>query len=557
MTPHRFSIFLRFGFLVSSLGLTGSASAAPALVVVISIDQFRGDYLERFHRHFGPDGFNLLLERGANFVDCHYRHAHTKTAPGHAVILSGVHADVNGIIANDWIDRETFAWTSCVEDPSAAIVGLPPRTGPLLPGMGNPQKGRSPRNFLAVTVGDELKLNRGGRPKVIGISRKDRSAILMAGKTADAAYFMDGARMVTSTYYMNELPEWVRAWNAEEKVDAYFGRVWERFLPESAYAIQGPDDMPGEDTTAGRLGNTLPKKVTGGDAKPGPQFYSAFENTPFGNEVLEDFAEAAVLNEQLGRHPGVTDLLCLSFSANDSIGHLYGPDSHEVMDNVVRMDRTLAKFFAFLDKHVELKNCLIVLTADHGAAPMPERVKAASPHLVAGRIDSKVLQATGEAALNRAFGPLADGGNWLVRDDSWFLLHPAALKEKKVDAAAAQAVVRDALLTLDFVATAFTRAQLEKGEVQDELGRATLLSFNRARSGDVYFIAKPYFVSRKTGTNHGLPYNYDTHVPLLWFGAGVRPGVRVERVGVDDIAPTLARLLGLPAPPQSRGRVLF
>ena len=363
--------------------------------------------------------------------------------------------------------------------------------------------------------------------------------------------------MVTSTYYMPELPAWVRQWNAAGKVDAYFGKVWDRLLPAADYEVQGPDDAPGEDVKTGHLGRTLPKTITGGAPAPGTAYYEAFENTPFASEVLADFAAACVEHENLGGRAGITDLLCVSFSANDHAGHLYGPDSHEAMDLVVRTDRILARFFKFLDQRIGRQKCLIVLTADHGVSPMPERVHAVSPATPAGRIEPAELLAAGEQALNRAFGPLADKSNWLVRDDTWLLIFPAALREKAVSPAAAQAVVRDALLKLDFVQAAYTRDQLEKDAVTDELGRQALLSFNRARSGDVFFQAKPYYFIRATGATHGTPYDYDTHVPLLWFGAGVKPGVRAERVAMDDLAPTLAHLLGLPAPPLSEGRVLF
>jgi hypothetical protein len=549
----------RFLFTFAFL-LTAAARAEtnqPSLVVVVSIDQFRYDYLERFRPFFGAAGFNLLLERGANFADCHHTHSHTKTGPGHAVMLTGVCANLNGIVANDWIDRATFERVSCVGDTDVQIIGLPPPTGPRASGIYDPYLGRSPRNLLAATVGDELKITHGGRPKVIGISNKDRAAILMSGRLANAAYFMEEGRMVSSTYYMGELPAWVRAWNAAKKADAYFGQVWDRVLPAEAYAIQGPDAMAGEDTTVDQLGNTLPKTVTGGETAPGAKFYDAFENTPFSNEVLADFAETAIAQEKLGTRAGITDLLCLSFSANDHIGHLWGPDSHEIMDNVVRMDRTLAEFFAFLDRTIGLAHCTIVLTADHGASSTPEHIHALNPNVPAGRIDGAQLIAACEAALNRAFGPLQGGGRWVVRDDGYFLLRPAALAEKKIESAAAQGVVRDALLALDFVQAAYTRVELERGDVHDELGRQALLSFNRERGGDVYFQAKPNFFSKATGTNHSTPYNYDTHVPLVWFGVGVKPGVYVQRVHVSDLAPTLSHLLGIPAPPLANGRVLF
>jgi arylsulfatase A-like enzyme len=227
------------------------------------------------------------------------------------------------------------------------------------------------------------------------------------------------------------------------------------------------------------------------------------------------------------------------------------------MDNVVRLDRTLARFFQFLDRHVGLKNCTIVLTADHGVSPTPEFVHSIAPHIPSGRIDGVALLAAAESALNKSFGPLANQGRWVVRDDASFLLNRDALTEKKVESSAAQTVLRDALLELDFVHAAYTRVHLENAEVTDELGRQAVLSFNRERSGDVYFQAKPYYFTKTTGSNHGSPYHYDTHVPLVWFGVGVKPGTYVDRVGVDSLAPTLSRVLGVPAPPLTQARVLF
>jgi hypothetical protein len=542
--------------LVLAAALQPLRAEPPALVVAISIDQFRADYLERFRPHFSPGGFRLLMEQGAYFVDCHHRHSLTKTAPGHAVMLTGVHADINGIVGNDWIDRETLKSVSAVGDDSVQPLGLPPSLVAAPPGPDNPATPRSPVRLLVTTVGDELKLARGGQPKVIGIAEKHRAAILMSGKLANAAYFMERGQMISSTYYMTELPGWVRQWNAAGKLDAYFGRVWDRLLPAAAYEVQGSDDAPGEDEKGGGFGRTFPKKVVGRDNAPGLAFYGSLQNTPFGNELIADFARTAIEQENLGGRPGVTDILCLGFSANDHVGHLYGPDSHEVMDMVLRTDRLLEEFFQFLDRRVGLARCVIVLTADHGIPSMPERIRLLSPHVPAGRIDGAKLLAACEAALNEKFGPLAEG-RWLMRDDASLVIVPAALKAKGLASAAVQAVVRDALLTQECVHTAYTRDQLERGAVDDADGQRMMLSFHRARSGDVFYQAKPYYFSRASGSNHGTPYNYDTHVPLLWFGAGVKAGVHPERVGVNDLAPTLARLLGLPAPPRSTGKVLF
>ena len=533
-----------------------SAADPPKLVVVLVVDQFRGDFIARFREHFVPGGINLLLEQGAHFTDCHYRHAVTKTAAGHAVILSGVHADVHGIIANDWLDRATLKKVNSIDDDSVQLIGLSaPRGGAKLP-TARVHAGASPRNFLATTVGDEFKLAHAGRPKVIALSSKDRSAILLGGKLADAAYWMDKGRMVSSTYYQKQLPAWVQAFNAAGRVESFFGKTWERVLPLAAYEARlGPDDVPWEYAGLG-LGRTLPKRIDGGAATIGANFYNAFELSPFKSEVLMDFTRAVLENENLGRR-GVTDFLCLSFSVNDSIGHDYGPDSHEVMDIMLRTDRMLADLFKVLEARVGLKNCTILLTGDHGAPPVPDRLKSFSPAFDTGRVDHKRVLATGEAALSQAFGALPEGRRWFVTDSTALVFSVGVLTDRNVPAAAAEAVLRDALLTIPFVEAAFTRTELAAHRATGEFGAAAQLSFHPQRSADVIYIPKPYWLDRATGTNHGTPYGYDTHVPLLWYGVGVKPGARTERIGVDDVAPTLANILGVLASPRAQGRMLF
>ncbi|QYM77948.1 alkaline phosphatase family protein [Horticoccus luteus] len=526
----------------------------PALVVVISIDQFRHDYLERFAPYFGREGFRRLQEQGADFVDCHFRHSITYTGPGHAVMLTGVHANVGGIIANEWLEGEEMTRVNCVEDRSVSIIGQ--AAGDDAPAAVTAAKGRSPAHLLADTVGDELKMARANRPRVIGVSNKDRAAILMSGKLADAAYWMEGGRVVSSTYYGPKLPAWLVAFNAEGRVEKYFNRVWDRALPEKDYALQDVDDMAGESDGLG-LTRVFPHRITGGADRITPAFYSAFNTSPFSLEFLTDLAVATLRNEQLGQR-GTTDVLTVSYSATDYVGHAYGPDSQEMMDMVVRLDGQLARLLAAVDQQVGLAHCTIVLTADHGAAPTPEHIHAISPHFDAGRFDGGKMTGAAEQALIAQFGPAPADGHWVVRDGLSLRLVAATLRARHVAANEAQRVAAEAVAALPFVQAVYTRTQLERGEVHDELGARMLLSFNAARSGDVLMQPKPFWIDKTpAGTTHGSPYNYDTHVPMLWFGVGVKPGRYVERVGVDDIAPTLARILGVPAPPRAEGRVLF
>ncbi|MEY4939263.1 MAG: Alkaline phosphatase PafA precursor [Verrucomicrobiota bacterium] len=550
---------LRFLLLGGLLALpAGAAEPAPrpGLAVVIAIDQFRSDYLTRFRPYFGQGGFKRLLEGGAEYQNCHYRHAVTITAPGHATILSGVHANVHGITANEWLDRDSWMMMNSVEDRAAPLVGVD--AGKAGPALLAEKSGRSPRNFHATTVGDQLKLRHGANSKVFAASNKDRSAILLGGALADGAYWDENGRFVTSRYYRPALPAWIEAFNAERRADAKFGATWDRLRDAAIYdAVQGPDDAPGETADFG-FTRTLPKKVTGGADKITPKFYTAFDNSPFSAVFLGEFVERAIREEKLGHH-AATDLLCVSFSQIDVMGHSYGPDSHEMMDSVLRLDRVIASLLDCLDREVGLANCLIVLTADHGGAPMPERVQALNPGIPAGRVNNADVDAAARKALDSAFGGLAAGELWFTRDNAGFHLRPTALAAKNVRAEDAARVLKESVLALPYIAAAFTRAEILAAPPEGEsLAAMMRRSYFPPRDRDVVYVTKPYFfVKPASGTSHGSPYAYDTNVPQLWYGAGIAPGIHRERVGVDDIAPTLASLLGVPEPPQAQGRRLY
>ncbi len=560
--------FERAAGLLSAVSLLGVATfaadrapvAPPKLGVVISIDQFRPDYFDRFAPYFSVDGFARLRREGAEFAACYYRHAITKTAPGHATILSGVHANVHGIVGNEWIDPATWQEVASVEDRDFPLVGGKIQTvrspgGVLEARVG--KQGRSPRNLLATTVGDQLRLRRGANARIFSVAHKDRSAILLAGKLGDSVYWIDEGRFVTSSYYRTELPAWVSEFNAGQRVEALFGSMWEPVLPLADYQrVQGADDAPGENDGFG-FGRTMPKRLDGGQVALSAKFYEAFENDPRASELVAEFAKLAVQNERLGQR-GETDLLYVGFSQIDKVGHSYGPDSFEIMDSVVRLDRVLADFLRFLDRTVGEGNYVVVLTADHGVSPLPERVQAIRPEIPAGRLDRAGMDRDVSDALTERFGALEAGDFWAMRDNSAYHLNPRALAAKRVSREAAAEVVRQALERRVEVASAHTAQQIEAAApVGDSLAAGLRRSYFPVRSGDVIFVFKPYFVDRPTGTNHGTHYDYDTHVPLLWFGPGVPRGVFPQRVGVDNIAATLAALLHLPKPPEANPDRLF
>ena len=547
---------LRCGLLlISVLPVARAADAGPPkLAVVIVVDQMRADYLVRFRPYFGEGGFKRLLEGGADFRNAHYHHALTKTAPGHALILSGVHANVHGVIDNDWLDRATWEMINSVEDPASPLVGInPAELGPVQARA--PEKtGRSPKNFAATTVGDELKRLYGEKSKVFTASNKDRSAILLGGQRGDAAYWDENGRFVTSRHYRAELPAWVAAFNAEKHVEGAFGKTWERLLPADVYEkVQGPDEAPGELVSYG-LTRVFPKRIDGGKPAVTPAFFNAYDLSPFTSEALGEFVQRAIVEEKLGRH-AATDLLGVSFSQIDAVGHGYGPDSHEVMDAMVRLDRVLAALLDKIDREVGLANCVVVLTADHGVARLPERM-GTEP---AGRVRLADFDPVVRKELDAKFGALPAGETWFTRDGGNYHLRPAALAAKPVSAAAAAAVVKTALLGVPTIGHAFTRDELLAAEPEGgEVLAMARRSYPAGRGRDVMFFPKKNFVPvGGTGSTHATPYDYDTHVPIVFFGQGVPKGVHNELVGVDDIAPTLAPLLGIAPPPLAKGKKLL
>jgi len=490
----------------------------PKLVLAIVIDQFRYDYLLRFRSNYNS-GLARLLEHGAVFTDAHYLQAATVTAVGHSTFLSGAPPSVSGIIANEWFDRESGQTVTSVFDPKSKLVGGVP---------GSP--GSSPRRLLTSTVGDELKMQ-GLESKIIGVSIKDRSAILPAGHMADGAYWYDSDsnHWVTSTYYRAELPGWVRQLNDEHGYQRYLGAKW---LPFDA-----PDDSAKPFCTM----------TAGTDVR----YCGGLEATPWGNEMIEEFSERAVAAENLGHHAGV-DILAVSFSSNDYVGHAVGPDDPAVRDISIRTDRLLGKLFAFIDQKLGAGNTLVVLTADHGVAPVPEVNQARN--MPGGRLSETRLQQKIIDALARRFGP----GKWLLNSSAttaYFNLE--LIRSHKLDPAEVERVAADAVAAEDHIARVYTRHELQAGQVQqDAIGRAFSLGFYSPRSGDLFILQEPYYLFDATGTSHGTPYNYDTHVPLIFLGPRVKPGVYAEKVAVNDVAATLAAMLDVQEPAGSIGRVL-
>ena len=535
----------------------GAAPEPPRLAVAISIDQCRADYLERFRPWFVEGGFRRALEGGAVYAEAFHRHAMTATAPGHATLLSGVSASLHGVVANEWFDFSVGKVLSSIHDPNAPLVGASAPAVRAPGGMLDTDLTASPIAMKAATVGDQLKLRYGAQSRVIGLANKDRGGIFLSGRMADAVYWFYAGRIVTSAYYRKDLPSWVADFNATDPINRRYGQTWDRLLEKEIYdRVQGPDEAAGEEVRHG-LGGTFPRRIDGGRPSLDGEFHNAYRLDPDASVVLGQLAQRAIVGEQLGQH-ATPDLLCISFSQLDYCGHSFGPDSHEIMDSVLRLDRVLADLFSFLDAQIGAGKWTVVISADHGVAPLPERV-AASGRIGAGRIDYPGLRKSVEAALTAAFGAPPENSAWTVRDSYGYRLVPNTLAARKVTSSAAQRVVKAALERWPQVAFAWTRDELLDHTIATgPYLEAWRLSYDPERSQDVIFSPKPYIVDRaNNGTNHGTPYDYDAHIPLVWYGAGVPAGVHVERVGSDAIAPTLARLLGIPPPPQAHAQALF
>lgn len=536
----------------------------PRLVLLIAVDQFRYDYLERFGDLFGPNGLKRLLRDGALWAQANYDHFPTYTAPGHGTMMTGAFPAETGIVGNEWIDRASGKRITSVSDDTEKLLG-----------SGDPKEvAASPRRLLSSTVGDELRLVTNDRSKVIGISAKDRSATLPAGRHANAAYWLSNTgTMASSTYYFSQLPAWVTTFNNAKPADKYFGAKWERLLPESEYVKRAGPDAPPWEVVGSATGdtNTFPHTVTGGAKEPNSSFYFALDHSPFSNDVLLSFAEEAIVNEQLGQDED-TDVLTVSFSASDYVGHRYGPYSQEAMDITLRVDQQIAKLLDFVQARVGLSNTLIAFTADHGVSPIPEQ--AAALGLGGARVKTPDILATIHAALGARYNPKSKSpdpsADYIYKYNYWGAITEAfingniyfnydALKRDNIDLDEISKVVAAAALTIPGVARSFTRAQLLRGatSITDPIERRVVHGFNPARSGDVVIIGEPYkYLGDTITATHGSPYSYDTHVPVIIMGAGVVPGRYLEPASPADIAPTLSALLRITAPSNATGRVL-
>ena len=530
-----------------------AAKAPPRLIVFFVVDGLPIRQVLGYRDQLQPDGFRRFLDRGTWFANAYYAHGYTVTAAGHSVMLTGAYPQRTGIIANEWRDPKTSAPVYNTGD--TAYSYLDNKTEPLA--------GTSPRMLLAETVGDVL---RGQDPasKVIGVSGKDRGAILPAGHKGTAYMYMrDSGRFASSSYYMQQHPQWVSAFNAAKPADAFFGKTWTPLLPgydcpydpspaaACAYARSAPDGQAWQSNTGN--GNRLPVTLGAKMDGPGPRFYENILPSPFGDELTLAFARAAVEGEQLGQDDH-TDILTVSLSSHDYINHAFGPESRLSQDHFLHLDRYLQGFFQYLDAKVGAGQYMAMLTADHGFVDTPEWGKQVGRD--AQRVNPAQTLAWVNTGLSKTFG---EGRYATFFSGSGLLFDEKLIAERGLQPDAIYAEAKALLLQVPGIGDAFTRAQLQGTEPVEPHLTAMRKSWHPERAAPLQIIVKPnwLFSSRTAGSSHGTPYEYDQHVPILaWGERWVGRGEVTQRVEVADIAPTLAGILQVRVPAQAQGKPL-
>lgn len=522
---------------------TPQGDTPPQLVVFLVVDGLPQRQITAYQDQLGPDGFNRFLQRGAAFSNAYYGHGYTVTAAGHSVMLSGANPSRTGIIGNEWRDPATGKSVYCTEDSAYTYIGH--KTVAM--------SGTSPRNMQVETVGDVLR-RLSPASKVIGISGKDRGAILPAGHAGTAYMYMsESGNFASSTYYMPKHPTWVDDFNATRPVDAYFKRAWMPLLPEAAYQRSAPDSQPWyrKDGNADRL----PAVIGEGSEAPGQRFYANLIASPFFDEITLNFARAAIRGEALGQDRTRTDILAVSLSSHDYINHAFGAESRLSHDHLLHLDRALESFFATLDQQIGKDRYIAILTADHGFSATPEWSKSQGQD--AGRVNPGQLLGLVNAGLSTKFG---DAKWTLGFSTAGILFDKAVMTAKGVTSAMVDAEAKNLLLAIPGISDVFTREQLAGTNATSNALLASMRkSWNAERSASLYFVLKPGWLLGSTllGTTHGSPHSYDTNVPILLYGPRWIGAARINTpVEVADIAPTLAQVLKLPAPAQSEGRIL-
>lgn len=531
----------------------------PKLILQVTVDQLRGDLPTRYYDRLGEGGFKYLWEQGLVYSNAFHEHANTETIVGHTTLATGAQPAVHGMVGNLWLDRTTGRTTYNIEDPDykllskGADVNAKTEIDPTQKAAKT--EGRSPTAIMVSTFGDELKVNSNGKAKVYGVSIKDRGAVAMAGHAGKAFWFSKASgEFVTSNYYYDEYPKWVMDWNAKNVPQAYANKTWSLLHDQKSYLFGDSDDREWETDLAG-FGRTFPHPYGPADGK----YYTTLLTTsPAGDEITLDFAKTLLVAEQLGKDD-ITDYLSVSFSSTDYVGHLFGPSSLESEDNILRLDRSLAKLFAAVDKQVGLKNTLIVLSADHGGPDTPGYLNAMN--ISAGYIDPSSWSK--EAAIVRLKKQFNIHGKLIEKYEHPYLyLSKSVIDNKEIDHQALEAALAKELVALPGISMAVSSKALQRGNLPETpLYQAIRNNFYAKRSGDIYIVFEPNwfindFDSLVVASTHGSPWRYDSYVPIVFAGANIDSERVSRQVHTVDIATTLSAYVGIKPPSGAFGQVL-
>lgn len=555
-----FRVGLCLALILASQALTAAGQEKPRLVLQITVDQLRGDLPTRYYDRLGEGGFRYLLENGIVYRNAHHPHANTETIVGHTTLATGTYPSIHGMVGNLWFDRETGQTTYNVEDPdyrlltAGADVDADAEIDPTQ--RAAKTEGRSPRAILSSTFSDELRASNGGRSKVVGISVKDRGAISMAGHAGIAYWFSKASgEFVTSNYYLDRYPEWVNEWNSQQYPQRYANTDWELMHDRDSYFFGATDDRPWE-ADIGGFGRVFPHAFGDGD---GPYFTTLLTVSPAGDELVLDFATAALVNEQLGKDT-ITDYLSISFSATDYVGHMFGPSSLESEENILHLDRTLAKLFATVDAQVGLENTLIVLSADHGGPDTPGYLNSLG--IPAGYVNPEEWdRGSAIARIKQQFG--IEGKLIETYSHPYVYFSQEVVGNPATDAQALEAAAAAEISKFKGVYAAVSSTALRRGNTPDnEIYNAILRNFHPKRSGDIFLVFEPnWFINDMEGllvaSTHGSPWRYDTFVPIIFAGSGLQARVVDREVHTVDIAPTLSTYVGVKQPSGARGQPLI
>ncbi|MBU2922283.1 alkaline phosphatase family protein [Winogradskyella psychrotolerans] len=515
-------------------------SSRPKLVVGIVVDQMRYDYLTRFESKFGDGGFNRMINEGFNCKNNHFNYIPTYTGPGHASVYTGTTPKIHGIIGNNWYDKETKEMVYCAGDDNVKSVGTEHKAGKM-----------SPHRMQTTSFADENRLFTQMQGKTIGISLKDRGAILPAGHVANAAYWFHGrdeGRWISSSFYMNDLPKWVKDFNTETHAESYL-KEWNTLYDISTYTESGVDENTFEGGFKGKEKATFPYDLKA--LSKDNRGFDILKATPYGNSLTTDFAIAAIKAEGLGQDQ-ITDVLAVSFSATDYVGHNFGVNSKEIQDTYLRLDKDLERLFIYLDATVGKGEYTVFLTADHGAVDVPSYLTSA--RIPSGYVDNKDRKEKFNTFLEATYGT-----NDIVENISngQIFLDRKKVEDLDLNLIDVQNAIAMEQLNYKNISKVYTATTMSSSSFSNGVEMLLQNGFNQKRSGDVLLVNDTAFISySKTGSTHGSGLNYDTHVPLLFFGKGVKHGETFDKTVIPDIAPTISALLGISFPNGATGQPL-